>query len=123
MEVIEIFETLIRRVVRDQSNPFEVFSDEFKYRFCFRKETVLSLLQLLSADLEHGVPRNNFIPLILQIAATLHFYATGHFQITDSDLFRFSQPSVCCIIKRVFQEIASKKTLYHISMWSCWPAS
>ena len=66
-------------------------------------------MQLLSADLEHGVPRNNFIPPILQIAATLRFYATGHFQITDSDLFGLSQPSVCRIIKRVSQAIASKK--------------
>ena len=74
---------------------------------------MFSLLQLLSADLEHGVPRNNFILLILQIAATLHFYATGHFKITDGDLFRLSQLSVYCIIKRVSQEIASKKTLSH----------
>ena len=110
IEVIAIFETPIRRVVGDRSNPFEVFSDEeFKYRFLFRKETVLSLMQLLSADLEHGVPRNNFIPPILQIAATLLFYATGHFQITDGDLFGLSQPSVCLIIKRVSQVIASKK--------------
>ena len=36
IEVIEIFETPICRVVRDRSNPFEVFSDgEFKYRFRF----------------------------------------------------------------------------------------
>ena len=48
-------------------------------------------MQLLSADLEHGVPRNNFIPPILQIAATLRFYATGHFEITDGDLFGLSQ--------------------------------
>ena len=66
-------------------------------------------MQLLSAVLEHGVPRNNFIPLILQIAATLCFYATGHFQITHSDLFGLSQPSVCRIIKRVSQAIVSKK--------------
>ena len=78
MEVIEIFETPIRRVVRDRSNPYEDFSDEeFKNRFRFRKETVLSLMQLLSTDLEHGVSRNNFIPPILQIAATLRFYATA----------------------------------------------
>ena len=110
IEVTEIFETPIRRVVRDRSNPFEVFCDEeFKYRFCCRKETVLSLMQLLSADLEHGVPRNNFIPPILQIAATLRFYATGDFQITDRNLFGLSQPSVCRIIKRVSQAIASKK--------------
>ena len=115
IEVIEIFETPIRRVVRDRSNPLEVFSDEeFKCRFRFRKETVLSLMQLLSADLEHGVPRNNFIPPILQITVTLRFYATGHFQITDGDLFGLSQPSVCRIIKRVSQAIASKKnTLSH----------
>ena len=120
MEVIEIFETPIRRVVRNRSNPSEVFSDEeFKYRFRFRKETVLSLMQLLSVDLEHGKPRNNFIPPILQIAATLCFYVTGHFQIADGDSFGLSQPSVCRIIKWVSQAIASKKTLYHISMWSC----
>ena len=115
IEVIEIFETPIRRVVCDRSNPLEVFSDEeFKCRFRFRKETVLSLMQLLSADLEHGAPRNNFIPPILQIAVTLRFYATGHFQITDGDLFGLSQPLVCRIIKRVSQAIASKKnTLSH----------
>ena len=110
MEVIEIFETPIRRVVRDRSNPFEVFSDyEFNNSFRFRKETVLSLMQLLSADLEHGVTRNNFIPPILQIADKLRFYATGHFQVTDSDLFGLSQSSVRRIIKRVSYAIASKK--------------
>ena len=88
MEVIEIFEKSTCRVVRNRSNPFEVFSDEkFKNRFRFRKETVLSLRQLLSTDFEHGVTRNNFIPLILQIAATLRFYATERFEITDDDLF------------------------------------
>ena len=96
----------------------KVFSDEeFKYRFCFRKETVLSHMQLLSADLEYAVPRNNFIPPILQIAVTLRFYATGHFQITDGDLLGFSQPLVCCIIKRVTQKIVSKKK--HFITYPC----
>ena len=124
IEVMEIFETPIRQVVRDQRNPFEVFShEEFKYHFRFRKETVLSLLQLLSADLRHGVTRNNFISSILQIATTFCFYAKRHFQITDGDLLGLSQPSVCHIIKRVSHAISSKKTLYYISMWSCWSAS
>ena len=35
--------------------------------------------------------------------------ATGHFKISDGDLFGLSHPSVCRIIKRVSQAIASKK--------------
>ena len=71
---------------------------------------MLSFLQLLSADLEHVVLRNNFIAPILQIPATLHIYATEHFQIIDANLFGFTQPLVCCIIKRVFQAIPVKNT-------------
>ena len=78
-------------------------------------------MQLLSTELEPGVPRNNFIPPISQIAATLRFYATGHFQITDGDLFGLSQPSVCRIIERVSQAIASKKNTsshFHVVLLS-----
>ena len=75
-----------------------------------------SLLQLLSANLKHGVPRNNFISPILQIAATLRFDATEHFQITDGDLIGLSQPSVCRILKGYPKQLPVKKTLHYISI-------
>ena len=77
--------------------------------FASEKKQCSHLCSFFSVDLERGVPGNNFTPPILQIAATLRFYATGHFQITDGDLFGLSQPSVYRIIKRVTQAIASKK--------------
>ena len=110
IEVIEILERPARRICRDRSNPFEVYTnDEFKQRFRFHKHTVHLLLQLIISDLDIGSTRNQYIPPVLQITAALKFYATGNFQITDGDLIGLSQPSVCRIIKRVSISIAGKK--------------
>ena len=113
-ESIEIIEMPALRVIRDHTNPFEMFSEEeFKQRFCFKKQTVHLLLHVILSDLEHGLPNNNnFISTILQIAVALRFYATGHFQITDDDLIGILQPSVCRIIERVSQAIAKRKSQF-----------
>ena len=110
IEVIEMLEKPTRRICRDRSNPFEVYTnDEFKQRFRFNKHTVHLLLQLFISDLDIASTRNQYIPPVLQITAASKFYATGNFQTTDGDLVGLSQPSVCRIIKGVLTSIVRKK--------------
>jgi len=116
MDIIEMIEELdrpnpARKICRDRTNPFEVYSDqEFKERFRFNKHTTELLLDLIRADIDHGSQRNCYIPPILQITVALRFFATGQFQLIDGDLINISQPSACRIVNRVSHTIARKKS-------------
>ena len=74
-------EHLRYRVIRDRTNPLEIYGElEFSRRFRLSKLCFVDLLQeinLCDSDSNRGFP----IPPIIQLAVTLRLYACGCFQI------------------------------------------
>ena len=98
-----------RRRIDDRQNPLEFYTNvEFKKRFRFSKSTTLFLLQVL----EISCGRLQGIPAVYQLLACLRFFATGHFQVSDGDLLKFSQSTVCRFIKKISIAIAEKLPLF-----------
>lgn len=69
--------------IRNFKNPFEFYSNsEFRDRFRFYKETVRDIIMPLFAvrndETERGLP----IPMEIQIAIALRYYASGSFQVS-----------------------------------------
>ncbi|XP_045507136.1 putative nuclease HARBI1 [Colias croceus] len=80
---------------------------EFHRRFRLLKESVRSLLDLIEHKIKHKTERNQCVPPMLQLLLTLRFYATGSFYITVGDFGGIHSSTLCCIIKRVTEAIAS----------------
>jgi hypothetical protein len=100
----------IRRPPRPimRGDPFTEYTEfQFKLRFRFSKIGAREILTLIEENLAHLSDRNDPITPALQLLITLRFYATGTFQMCIGDLVNVSKSSVCRIIHRVTNSIAS----------------
>ncbi|XP_072144582.1 putative nuclease HARBI1 [Dermacentor andersoni] len=91
---------------KDRQNPTEVYNDaEFSWRYCFSKQVVLRLLEMLPL-----VPKDNdrghLMPPLLQLLIALRFYGAGTFQVVTGDLVNVSQATVSRVIARMSKMIA-----------------
>ena len=60
MDATEYIKTTKMPALRDHTNPYEMYrKKEHEQRFCFSKQTVHLLLDLISSDLKHGLSNNN----------------------------------------------------------------
>ena len=83
------------RVIRDRSNPLDIYNDEElieRFRFCRRDLFVL--IEELSPDLQFVSDRNAALPPSLQLLIALCFFANGAFQNTVSDIGFIDRPPV-----------------------------
>lgn len=96
-----------RRRLMDRLNPLEVFNDrQFLVRYRFTKATVACLLESLPLEASasnRGLP----VPPMLQLLIALRFYGAGTFQVVTGDLVNVSQPTVCRVVARVSEVIAT----------------
>ncbi|GFT70498.1 nuclease HARBI1 [Trichonephila clavipes] len=87
-----------------KSNVFEELDDyEFQRRFRLTKQSVAELTLLTEEKLESKIPCNNAV----QVLIALRFYAVSCMQLAIADLFDVSQPTVCRVVHRVSEAIAS----------------
>ncbi|GFS54985.1 putative nuclease HARBI1 [Trichonephila clavipes] len=99
-------DTKIRKLVR-RSNLFEELDDyEFQRRFRLTK-SVTELTLLIEEKLESKTPCNNALNPLEQVLIALRFYAVACMQLAIADLFDVSQPTVCRVVHRVSEAIAS----------------
>ncbi|GFS82898.1 retrovirus-related Pol polyprotein from transposon 412 [Trichonephila clavipes] len=97
----------IRKLVR-RSNLFEELDDyEFQRRFRLTKQSVAELTLLIEEKLESKTPCNNALKPVEQVLIALRFYAVACMQLAIADLFDVSQPTVCRVVHRVSEAIAS----------------
>lgn len=96
--------------LRDRSNPLESFDDdEFRYRFRFPKQFVVSeILPLVVHELERFTEHKNAITPIIQLLVALRFYATNSFQIVSADLGGLSQASISRCVHQVTVALAKQ---------------
>jgi hypothetical protein len=105
----------IRRPPRPimRGDPFTEYTEfQFKLRFRFSKIGAREILTLIEENLAHLSDRNDPITPALQLLITLRFYATGTFQMCIGDLVNVSKSSVCRIIHRVTNSIASLRPYF-----------
>lgn len=96
-----------RRIIRDRSNPLEVYDEEqFKRRYHLAKGTVIFVLNKIHEYISQEVIRGSPIPALHQLLVALSFFSTGSFQLLVGDNLEISQPSVSNIVKRVSRAIA-----------------
>ncbi|GFT27293.1 putative nuclease HARBI1 [Trichonephila clavipes] len=97
----------VRKLVR-RSNLFEELDDyEFQRRFRLTKQSVAELTLLIEEKLESKTPCNNALKPVEQVLIALRFYAVACMQLAIADLFDVSQPTVCRVVHRVSEAIAS----------------
>lgn len=73
-----------KRYIRDAQNPLHWYSsEEFKMRYRFTKNTVIDLIYPLVDWQEFINNRGLPIPPTLMLLASLRFYATGSFQVSE----------------------------------------
>ena len=109
LEQVERLEQLLRvpRVIRDRSNPFELYDDiGFIYRYRLDKNSVLWLLNHLGNQLDI-VPKNISVPPIIQLLVTLQFFGSGSFLRNLGDIFGLHISTVSRIVHRCSRAIAS----------------
>ncbi|KAL4715302.1 hypothetical protein ACJJTC_010872 [Scirpophaga incertulas] len=101
------------RTVRSRPDHFNMWnSKDFHRRFRLMKESVQDLLSLIEDKIKHKTQRNQCIPPMLQLLITLRFYATGSFYITVGDFGGIHSSTICCIIKKVTEAIASLRPMF-----------
>jgi hypothetical protein len=106
--VAMIIERLLRRerVYRHRVNPLDIFSDsEIFMRYRFSRQGIVFLCNLLNDSIAPVTYRSQSIPVPIQILVTLRFLATGSMQLTVSDTFGISQPSVSRIVRKVVRAL------------------
>ncbi|GFX26136.1 putative nuclease HARBI1, partial [Trichonephila clavipes] len=65
------------------------------------------LTLLIEEKLESKIPCNNALNPVEQVLIALRFYAVSCMQLAIADLFDVSQPTVCRVVHRVSEAIAS----------------
>ncbi|XP_049699813.2 putative nuclease HARBI1 [Helicoverpa armigera] len=101
------------RIIRPRPDHFRIWdSKEFHRRFRLRKESVQYLLSLIENKIKHQTERNQCISPMLQLLIALRFYATGSFYITVGDFGGIHSSTMCRIIKKVTEAIASLRTIF-----------
>lgn len=96
------------RVFRDRTNPFDLYSPEaFRLRYRLKKETTQQLIEEVRANLVSETQRNKAISPELQVLVFLRFLASSQFYNSVGDLHGISSSSVCRILKRVSDVVAS----------------
>lgn len=99
--------------LRDRSDPFEALDAvQFKRRYHMYKDTALFIVGLIHKDLSAVVKRGAYIPPHLQFLMALRFFCDGSFQLTTSDLYNVSQPTISNIVKRVGTALAKLRSKF-----------
>ena len=91
------------RVFRDRTNPLDFFDDDQLYfRYRFRRDSILFILDLISHRLQFDSQRNNCLSPLLQFLITLRFLACGSFLLVIGDTVPVvSKATVCRCVRRV----------------------
>lgn len=86
--------------------------EDFRKRYRVTKQTFNFLVHLFEQQLEKTSNRNHPLKSNEQLLLALRFYATGSFQMLESDLYGVHQTTVCRCVHRVSKLIASLAPLY-----------
>ncbi|GFQ92124.1 nuclease HARBI1 [Trichonephila clavata] len=108
LDFLEKLESRRKRKFVVRGSFFEELDDyEFQRRFRLTKENVAELTLLIEHKLESKTSCNNALSPLEQVLIALRFYAVACMQLAIADLCDVSQPTVCRVVHRVSEAIAS----------------
>ena len=95
--------------LRDRLNPLEAYDDvDFYHRYRVKKEGFLLILQSVEPLLpQYRKKTNSPLSPVQQLSVAQRFFATGDFQISCGDFQGISQSTVCRMVHRVTNAIAT----------------
>lgn len=94
------------RIVRPRANILAMYDDVSLYeRFRFDRGGICYLVEKLSPRISPSCARFYVIDPVVQVSATLHYLATGSFQLVVGDITGISQPSVSRIVHHCISAI------------------
>ncbi|KAK5642226.1 hypothetical protein RI129_000731 [Pyrocoelia pectoralis] len=103
----------IARTVRDRRDPIDIYSDsEFRERFGFTKDSVLSLLEMIGPYLEHATDRNFALSPRLQLLCSLRIFRTGIYQLVAGDLINVHRTTAGRAFDAVINGLLALAPLY-----------
>lgn len=108
MEIVNLVPR--RRIYKPRRNPMIEYDEEqFKMRFRFSKTTILNFVETFNINEPEISKASNFpICPVTQLLITLRFYATGSFQEVLADHININKSTVCRIIPKITEKIASR---------------
>ena len=71
----------------------------------------MDIIELIDEEISQPTSGNRSVPPMFQVLTSLQFYATGTFQLTIGDVMKFSQHTICRIMKSVSVHFAHKKAV------------
>ncbi|CAC5385319.1 HARBI1 [Mytilus coruscus] len=87
------------RIIRDYDNPLDYLHDfDIIRKYRLSRPLIYDLCRLFQNDPQRPIMRSCAFPVSLQVMVALRFYATGSFQLVNSDVHNVSRSSVSNII-------------------------
>ncbi|XP_023312922.1 putative nuclease HARBI1, partial [Anoplophora glabripennis] len=108
VEDVDGFLPVPRILLRDNSNPFERYTNsELIQRIRFSRDTIeTTVLPMVYHNIRDGDNRGLPVPPALKLYVALRFFATGSYQQVYADVATISQSSVCRIVREISEELA-----------------
>ncbi|XP_023311805.1 uncharacterized protein LOC111692197 [Anoplophora glabripennis] len=107
VEDVDGFLPVPRILLRDNSNPFERYTNsELIQRIRFSRDTIeTTVLPMVYHNIRDGDNRGLPVPPALKLYVALRFFATGSYQQVYADVATISQSSVCRIVREISEEL------------------
>ncbi len=107
--VLDFLENRIPRQIYERSHYFDTLDEvAFRRRFRLSRESVLYILDIIQEHLEYPYDVNNSISPINQLLVCLRLFSTGGHLQSVADFVGMHVSTVCRIVKKVSNAIASK---------------
>ena len=98
-----------QRVIRDRSDPRDLFSDmDFRRKFRFKKESMYGLVELIGPELFTITERHFAVPALLRLCILLRFLGSGSHYEVIADSMGIVKSTVCEILKCLIPIVAGK---------------
>jgi hypothetical protein len=99
----------VRRVLWERQDPFTYYNDvDFHRLFRFNKENLMTIVELIRADLDFASKRSSPLNAVQQVCLTLSFFASGSFQHLSGYLAGVKKTTACMTIRRVSRALVAK---------------
>ena len=110
---VEQNQRINRRVLRHRNNPLDFMSDdEIRSKYRLPRQCILDLCTTLNRSLQHPTRRSNALPVSLQLALSLRYFATGNFQAVNADIHGISKSTVSRCVHAVASALCEHVNYY-----------
>ncbi|KAJ8046569.1 Protein ALP1-like [Holothuria leucospilota] len=96
------------RIFRDRLDPLAVPEEDLIRKYRLPRAEIINLVELSGEDLERATNRSHSVPVAVQVATSLRFFASGTFQNVLGDSCGLSQPTMSRIINSFTESLVRR---------------